>query len=730
MLANASGVDAYQTFPRGETRPEMYYGWQGHYHMANGFHDGMWHCQIEIPVDVVAPGRCVTDGSWTIDLCRDFKAPWAFSGLGNEDYTTAGTRFRFVEQGCVVQMRNLTDPTTKEISAELLVYNPTAGEQSVDAILFLQRDIMPEVVSEERLLLPAGEQRQISLALIERVANRFTLIGAVYTLDGESLYSRAYAWGAPREVRWHTSQVKKDPIVMRYALYPYQNLLRVAVDFKGLPAEALLSAFSLKLCSADGSHTVFDQQYTPEVLKDGCAEMQFTLQLNGEYELALQAEGEGVPREPVIQRLQRIVYDWEHLGLGTSRTVYPPFTPITVEGNTLHTVMKAYELNGAGVLDQVRTLDQQGLAWKELLAAPMHYSAQIDGAAVSGVPGTIYWHEQAEDRVIAGTECKLGPLHLHSMSTLEYDGMLRVDVTLDADEPTTVKALTLDIPLHAGIARMIHAMADGLRYPILTTTLPAGEGVVWSSAQMVTSEYPANFCTYIFLGDAARGLCWFAENDAGWSWDPAKANLEVLREGDTIILRIHLVSQPFTLAEARTLTFGLQGSPVKPRLEGWRHRWFTDNYSVIGCDKHWLSTGSYGAFYPAGQDLHLWEMIRRGNREHLTDAEVESVVAREVASQAHFGQERVDEFTRMARATLRNRFGTTIVFYYNRSIGADVEEYQTFADEWGMHDYNPERAHPYPYEAQGGSVRLLHRFRPLLVRQILRHCRQYRRVCG
>ena len=148
--------------------------------------------------------------------------------------------------------------------------------------------------------------------------------------------------------------------------------------------------------------------------------------------------------------------------------------------------------------------------------------------------------------------------------------------------------LTLEIPLRAEVAQLMHAMADGIRYPIIIGRVPAGDGVIWSAKQLMTSDWPANFCTYLFLGDAARGLCWFAENDRGWSRDPTTANLELRREGEQLIIRVQLANQPFTLDTARTMTFGVQAAPIKPRLEGWRHRWYTDHYSILG----WIATGS------------------------------------------------------------------------------------------------------------------------------------------
>ena len=51
----------------------------------------------------------------------------------------------------------------------------------------------------------------------------------------------------------------------------------------------------------------------------------------------------------------------------------------------------------------------------------------------------------------------------------------------------------------------------------------------------------------------------------------------------------------------RTLSFGVQASPVKPYFPGWRHRWESEQFSVIGTDIHWFGLGNCASFYPAGK---------------------------------------------------------------------------------------------------------------------------------
>ena len=162
--------------------------------------------------------------------------------------------------------------------------------------------------------------------------------------------------------------------------------------------------------------------------------------------------------------------------------------------------------------------------------------------------------------------------------------------------------------------------------------MPSGEGVVWDGSQVASDEMTRNFCPYIYLGNGVRGVCWFADNDRGWNWDRDTPNITLVRRNDVLTLRVHLVNYPLVSDTTRKITFGLLAAPVKPRLSPvgpnwWRYRYCRDQYTLLGTDINWLARGNCGSVYPAGKDLYLWEIIRRGNRERLSDEEIEKVVA-------------------------------------------------------------------------------------------------------
>ena len=101
--------------------------------------------------------------------------------------------------------------------------------------------------------------------------------------------------------------------------------------------------------------------------------------MEGEFEIALKAEGSDCPAGETVKTFQRRVFPWEELAAGHSTKVYPPFTPIQVRGRALSTVLREHELNDSGLLDQVWGKSANTGMVKPLLAAPMRYLVKVAG---------------------------------------------------------------------------------------------------------------------------------------------------------------------------------------------------------------------------------------------------------------------------------------------------------------------------------------------------------------
>lgn len=675
MLANSLGHRYMIVHPYGGERADP--AWRGDWPMANQLREGLWQCEIAIPLEQIAPGARAEELTFGINVCRNWKQEWAFSSMGGGGYAPTDS-FRFVADAVVPHFVLGDGCLQGEIEAGVRFSNATDGPQSIEVELLLNRDLMPPIHETVTLTLQPGQTEEALIRTEDRSTRRFGLkVEARDAATGGVLLSREVAWAAGGPSVWTTQPRVIEPVDLQFAYYPYSNRLRVIADVSNLPPDAVLDELVGVVREAGGPEIAsmrFDN------LVDGRQEVWLELPpLEGAYEIALRASGEGVPETEVVRAFERTRFEWEGGGLGGSEAVYPPFTPIEVSGKQLSTVLREHLLGDSGLWDQVTAKG------RDVLAGPMRWEAVVNGQAVPVQAAGLAFDRVSGFRTTADAGFAAGGLRSSVRQTWDYDGTMRLDMEL-APTGATVDALTLVIPLDDAVATHYHAMGDGIRNT-LYDRIPEGEGVVWTAEQTRASDLPERFCTYLYVGSPVRGLCWFAENDAGWGWDPSTPNVELLRAPGEVQLRVHLINTPTVIEEARRITFGLLAAPVKPRLPGdWRHKWRRDRYSLLGTDINWLALGDCGSVYPAGKDLWLWEMIARGNRERLSEEEIQATVDRARPYFERYGPDKVASLEAHVRHNLTSRFGTKMVFYYNRASYQAAEEFETFKDEWGLTD--------------------------------------------
>jgi hypothetical protein len=322
---------------------------------------------------------------------------------------------------------------------------------------------------------------------------------------------------------------------------------------------------------------------------------------------------------------------------------------------------------------------------RDLLAGPIRWDTGLPVRA-----GKLKVLASAGHQAAMGGAFESARISADVRSTWDYDGMMRVDLTARPGKAAGPSTLDLVIPLRADQATHLHAIGDGIRNTVYSR-VPEGAGVVWTSAAVACNDLPPRFCSYLFVGTPTRGICWFAENDGGWLWDRSRPNIEIVRRPGVVEVRVHLIMPSVAakgLTGPRRITFGLQAAPVKPRLDAdWRHKYRRDNYSLLGTDINWLALGDCGSVYPAHKDLYLWQMIRRGNRERLPEDEIRKVVERARPYFAPYGPDRVASLDAHVRHNLTSRYGTKMIFYYNRASFQLAPEFETFKDEWALTDY-------------------------------------------
>jgi hypothetical protein len=203
--------------------------------------------------------------------------------------------------------------------------------------------------------------------------------------------------------------------------------------------------------------------------------------------------------------------------------VLPPWTPIQLEGDTADIVLRRIRFGANSFPEAIRSRD------RELLTAPMRLTLaesepQWTRALVEAGPARVRWQSTARRNGLVLTVDAL----------LEYDGMLRYDITLDpGGQAADLRDLVLHIPYAA-------------------------------SASLQTEDRDIReFQHSMELFDMDTGLQWFAEWAKGWQIGEAPV-FELRNNGDTLDWRIRMIGQEGkTITEPLTLTFGMIPTPVR-----------------------------------------------------------------------------------------------------------------------------------------------------------------------
>jgi hypothetical protein len=415
----------------------------------------------------------------------------------------------------------------------------------------------------------------------------------------------------------------------------------------------------------------------------------------GEYELVVTLDG--IKAEPQVLPFVRHKFAWEGNTLGKSDIVVPPFTPITVNGQNVGTVLREHAMNGLGLWNQV-TADG-----KKLLKAPMRLEASVGGRVLPAQGQPVKFSEQKATRVVAQAQWSAGALQGSTLSEWDFDGVMKSTLTL---QPTseTVDSLTLIVPLDDAQMPLFHEATDGLRFNYAGST-PKGSGVVWDGSKAARTSIIGSYVPYIWLGGQERGLAVFGDNDKGWITDDKIPCQQIVRNADgTLELRLNLVSTPSKIDAARQITLGFQATPVKPMPENWR-LWTVGARSdvnpsgsyhqgFLGSGWYWGTLTAAGDIYPRDEDFSIYEkFVETRKTGEIDQAFIEKWLA---------GYRQPDITTPENRRNhINGGFNQmksqpdAILNYTNaRGVRFDTPEGQTFLDEWNREAFS-KREWPY-----------------------------------
>lgn len=265
-------------------------------------------------------------------------------------------------------------------------------------------------------------------------------------------------------------------------------------------------------------------------------------------------------------------FPWKVAHAGISDEVPPPWTPVSVEGTTVKCWGREYRFD-AGNPFPVEIVSRE----KSILAGPITIRGTVENTPLhwSDYHLTMANKKDSEVTLKAGANSQF--LALDAKSTIEFDGMMRIDLTLSPEKPVFAQNLRFEIPVRKEFARYFHYVPK-----------PSGYGVK-NAGFLPEDGWHAFFKPYLWLGDEDRGICWFAESFRDWLVDANFPAVEAVPEGDRVIIRVSFVNITRQISKPLKLTFGVQATPVRPRPAGWRGWRFSDNIAVHWADPKYSS---------------------------------------------------------------------------------------------------------------------------------------------
>lgn len=279
--------------------------------------------------------------------------------------------------------------------------------------------------------------------------------------------------------------------------------------------------------------------------------------------------------------------NWQDNRYGLDHSVPPPWTAITAAPDRLTCWGRNYSFQKGPFPSQIE--NQQN----DILTAPMRLTVIRDGKETTakwrqqGIELVSTHPDEADFRqtgVLEGTEISVS-------GKFWFDGSIEYTVTLAPRSPAMVEQLSLQIPLRSDIVKFYH-------YQSWPPTIWHKDHIRFSKEQVgtISNQYISPFRWQIWFGDEDQSFLFFANSPRGWLQYREDRAFEIIRSGDTALLKINFAdgNKPFSL-QATSFKFALNVTPVKPLPKNWR-QWVLMSDEAISAE--WLPADPDGVTRP------------------------------------------------------------------------------------------------------------------------------------
>ena len=257
-------------------------------------------------------------------------------------------------------------------------------------------------------------------------------------------------------------------------------------------------------------------------------------------------------------------FPWEQEKPGAGRSIPPgwPHGVKVVNDRCVEVWGRSYRFNAVGMPLSIQTTGT------ELLAEAMELLLETSNGPVtftaSGEPRI-----SGDDYSTVITYRSSGSLPgwgLTLTHTIDFDGFVYSEVTIDAPEKAAVDSLRWRIPLRTETAKY--------RLPVFNDPVSLGDQP-YSGPAIIRTEWNANDTrTYglYYVGAEEYGLAFSTEDVKGWNPLDFEKAMQVSRHGNRTMWEVDIIGKPTPVEKVLHYAFCWQATPAKPVTNRYSHR--------------------------------------------------------------------------------------------------------------------------------------------------------------
>ena len=526
---------------------------------------GHWQGQAVLEMAIPAKSVGIDDlqKPWKLNICRNIQNPHEDTNLTGKAYNDYQNMIE-----CTV------DPSAPAISwgysgesqdgrftLSCQLYNPTTQVMDLDAVLSTGPSYKKENL--QKILLASGEKKKVSLDLMDNklvkgffkclitASNGNTYFTSNINFATSDLFTTQLVSPASKlnpTIEYYPFQKKINVRFERMQTSDYNDLKRVIVRIEGPSGFTLEKEFDKFLYAESEAH----------------ATMLFSPPQNGSYKITMTAySANGEKTGESTRFIGHKDFPWLNNKIGKDSIVIPPFTPLKYTDDSVSCILRQYQFAPGGFPAQITANGH------ELLSGPVKLVAKYGSKINTGIGKKINFDKSNPDRAEFSTSIEYPGFEVSVKSWMEYDGIVFYTLTLIPKLGNEeINDLYLEIPVKD--PKLLYSVGDAIRknstYHYIAD-LPR-QGIIWTSMASENAGVYGNFIPYLWLGSNHSGLSWFAENDRGWIDNPQYPCMELLRQGQTVSIKVNLIHGPYKLDAKREISFGLMATPVKPNTVG------------------------------------------------------------------------------------------------------------------------------------------------------------------